>query len=488
MKVWKKLSAVALALVMVMALCVPAFAATVNGQELATANTAATDTDVAHPLGTAGDKDVEHNALNEAVKIKKDITVYNTATNDTNVKEPTATYTYTIAPVNEITPHSIKDADNIEVNAKTGILTALAVSSTTATTATTAQSETSVATTLTYSPTTGTFTAKQAGSTNTKWVTFDFSNVVFTNGAGVYRYLITETISTTAGNETKNDTDAYTASGIVKGTTGNQRYLDVYVKQAPVTSGSTFDGAQANSWDVYGYALFAATTEENIPFNEATSYKTTGFVADQNKTADAYYTYNVTISKTLVNDSVMNSHPFPFKVEFENTDVTANVLPIVSPVGDNTVFPTLTAGAISGMVLDGTNNDTAKQIKIANGGSVTFTGIPHGTTLTIDEQNDVTGTTYTVTTEGGDNNYSNINVVSDWAAAANNNTAIAVALNPKTQGDTMNNIADKTIAFTNTLTNISPTGVTLRYAPYLAMMGAGIVALPLSLRKKEEEL
>jgi hypothetical protein len=479
MKVWKKLSAVALALVMVMALCVPAFAGNNAPQSLR-------DTDDGNKkIGTVGDKAVEHANVNEAVQIKKDITVYNTAIGNTNVNEPTATYTYTVTPVTEVesgdNAPSITDTEGIKVNAKTGILTALAVSSTTATTATTAQNETSVATTLAYSPTATTqFTASKTGSTNTKWVTFDFSNVVFTNGAGVYRYLITETISTTAGSDTKNDTAAYTASGIVKGTTGNQRYLDVYVKQAPADTFNDNETADKDKWDVYGYALFAATTEGNI---DSSSYKTTGFVADQNKTADAYYTYNVTISKTLVNDSVKESNKFPFKVNFENDSVTAAVLPIVSANDNSKVTqPTLSAGAISTM-------DIESGMAIAHTGSITFTGIPHGTTLTIDEQNNVPGTTYTVTTAGGTTSESaGKNVVPNaWASSSNGWTAVTAVLGVKTSGD-MNNDSDVTVAFTNTLTNISPTGVTLRYAPYLAMMGAGIVALPLSLRKKEEEL
>lgn len=473
MKVWKKLSAVTLALVMALALCVPAFATAAQVLSNGGENNP--------PLGTAGDKAVEHDALNEAVKIKKDITVYNTAASETSVNEPTATYTYTVTPVSESgeNAHSITDADGIKVNAKTGVLTALKVKGETASEVTTATDETSVTTTLDYSPSVR-FNASKSGSTNTKWVTFDFSDVVFTAGAGVYRYLITETISTTADGATKNASDAYTASGIVQGTTGITRYLDVYVKQAPAATFNNNETSAKDKWDVYGYALFVAETEEDI--NASTSYKTTGFVADQNKTADAYYTYNVTISKTLVNDSVKESNKFPFKVNFENSSVTAAVLPIVSSNDNNKVTqPTLTAGDISAM-------DINDGMAIAHTGSITFTGIPHGTTLTIDEQNNVLGTTYTVTTDGGTTNESTgKNVVPNaWASAVAEWTTVTAVLSTKTSGDMSNN-DDVTVTFTNTLTNISPTGVTLRYAPYLAMMGAGVVALPLTLRKKEEE-
>jgi len=476
MQVWKKFSAVALALVMSLALCAPAFA----GQTLASSNIPATTDPVepAHPLGTAGNKDIAHDSLNEAVTINKVIKAYNTGTGDSiAINEPTATYTYTVTAVAVTDPaKTVTDADGVQVNAKEGIVPGLKVTSTTNTAGVTAGNDaTNVAVTLAYAPT-AQFNASKNGVENTKTVTFDFSNVVFTQGTGVYRYLITETVN------------AYTTAGIVEGSTGHVRYLDVYVKQAPADTFASDSIANKDKWDVYGFALFAPTNANIASALGEGIYKTTGFVADQSKTADAYYTYNVTITKNLVNDSFNNSHKFPFKVDFTNTSVTANVLPIVSTAATTETVPSLTAGNINDMDVDETSG-----MAIANGGSVKFTGIPAGTTLKIDEKNDVTGTTYTVTTTSTGSaafvNYSNLNVVSGWAAdVANNDNDVTVTLATKANGDNMSNDSDVAVTFTNTLTNISPTGVTLRYAPYLAMMGAGIVALPLSLRKKEEEI
>jgi hypothetical protein len=127
--------------------------------------------------------------------------------------------------------------------------------------------------------------------------------------------------------------------------------------------------------------------------------------------------------------------------------------------------------------------------KIDDGSKVKYIGIPVGitavTTVTVYENNDVTGTTYTSTykVDGTAGDSSTEKVIS-WLTDNDANksslaTATATAMNA-------HDATVHTIEFTNTLMNISPTGVTLRYAPYMAMMGLGVVALPLSLRKKEE--
>lgn len=43
------------------------------------------------------------------------------------------------------------------------------------------------------------------------------------------------------------------------------------------------------------------------------------------------------------------------------------------------------------------------------------------------------------------------------------------------------------MAFTNALTEISPTGLVLRYGPYALILAFGVVILLIARRRKEEE-
>lgn len=448
----KKMVALMLVLAMTLAMGMTALAADNDGDT-------ATDGIAGNTNGkwTAQDQPVVQ--TDKTAILYKELTVYNPAT--CKVNEPTITYTYTVtagASGKEIydaeTNH--KTGASAHVYTKAGIVDGISVNGSGSATGT-----------LEWAPdNTNQIDASADGEKITKEITINFSEVAFT-GAGVYRYVVTETAAT------------YNTSGVVEGNTGHTRYLDVYVK----------DGSTPSSYEIYGFVCFVENNnidgrKDATANTPAAAIKTEGFVArtgeteEDTKTADEYYTYNLTIEKTLENDQQMNSHKFPFSVDFVNTTVTANVLPIVSGEGVRTA-PTLTAGDINGMDQDGTN------LAIANGGSVTFTGIPVGTTVTINEKNDVNGTVYTTKTEDGTTNQSTgLSVPWDtWTNAVTGWTTVT-ALQKTANDNTVKADANMTVKFTNTLLTISPTGVVLRIAPYIMILAAGIILLLVSRRRK----
>lgn len=376
-------------------------------------------------------------ALNKKIQLEKELVVYNQ--DETTIAEPDITYTYTLTAGSA--GKQVTDIDSVSVKTKAGVLPDVK-------TATVVYNNSDI-------------TAAPYGASNKKNFSFDFSDVNYT-AAGVYRYVVTETTNT----------DKISA-GITDGTISDVRYLDVYVRDE--NDGET--GRQ-----IYGYVLFSNDNDidgrTSASKNTVTNaVKTTGFVAATGPdgssalTADQYYTYNVTVSKTLVNDSANNSHVFPFNVDFTNNDVTRNVLLKQTTNGTVTAAAPTAAAASS---LDSTPS-------IANGGSVKYIGIPAGTKLDVYETNNVEGTTYkseysidSAAKAGGKN-------ITWTGDAAKSNTAELT-----TTADTKDTTAH-TVAFTNTLELISPTGVVFRFAPFILLAGFGVFFLIFSRRNRNEK-
>ena len=311
--------------------------------------------------------------------------------------------------------------------------------------------------------------ASSAGVDNTKYITFDFSAIEFGN-PGVYRYVITETASAAVAS------GQYGTTGVDAGNNSQTEtlYLDVYVRQSASYDASS--ATPANNWDVYGYALFKndnsidATydTDSNEPAVSA-AQKVSAF------TTDTYYTYDLTITKTLVNDAMQNLNQFPFGIDFSGS--VTGVLPKISGTASITTVPSTwtTAGAIDSAFDVATTDGT---LKIANGGTVTIVGIPVGTTVSITEKNNVAGTTYSVTTSGADSfTTGTVYYNADSNAAAVTSTTTISGENYKTHA----------VTFTNTFAEISPTGIAFRVAPYALILAAGIVLFLIARRRKNSD-
>ena len=441
----KRIFSVILTVVMVMAMCAQTFASTPP--------TPSIDNNGEQGAFTTPDTPVSQS---KTLYLAKELRAYNAVDNIT-VNAPDISYTYTIAPATVSNGTTVTDAadkhdpsGSVVATVKAGITGA------------------TVTGTVSWSPS-ETITAGTNGVANTKAFGIDFSGVVFT-GAGVYRYVLTESL-----------TEGYTfaTSGVTDTELADTRYIDVYVRPNP--DGMTNNGLDADDWDIYGYTCFfnnETFTDEN---KGTVAVKTTGFVSKTDPStgdvitpADKYYTYNVTVSKTVVGDAYgALTAEYPFTVVFTNNTITRQVHIIATPNISNKV-----GGSFDPGLAAFTDNEIGVVALIMDGGSVKYIGIPAGTTTQVYETNNQTGVTYKVqTVVDSDATTSDSGVTSGSAPAS-----AVVQQNKAAYESTMVTIAttadqadavDHTVAVTNTFENISPTGVMLRFAPYLMILFAG---------------
>ena len=455
----KKLGTIALVLMLMMSLSVNAFAADFTNGEVGGSSTFATD---------------NPQSQDKTINLVKELTAYNV--DETTINAPTVSYTYAITAGEggvSITDAASDHANNtaVSVLTKAGVNPGAVVM--------TGQGQATGTATIAWAPT-ETLTASTGGTANTKTLTVDFSAVVF-GAAGVYRYVITETPPT-----------SYAATGVTE-TTANVnkhvRYLDVYVRPAP--TGFT-DGTAASDWDIYGYVCMLENEVITDAGDTATTgaVKTNGFVAGTNDgtayLADSYYTYNVTVSKTVTNDAwAKASHAFPFTVLFTNATITQPVDISKKATGTAAGFTDPASAALS----DGT---TKGILQIKDSSSVKYIGIPNGTQVEVYETNDVAGVTYQVSTvtDGGTAQVDKAVTSGAYPTEAVSQTAKQAYQSTKTTITPTANADDDTahtIAIDNNLQIISPTGVVMRVAPYALMLIGGFVLLVISRRRKAEE-
>lgn len=466
MKNIKRISALVLALVMVLAMSVTAFAdgeATLTGGEVGGFTNPDTPT-----------------SQNKTIILKKELTAYNV--DGVAVKAPTITYTYAItagAAGLNVTDATSDHTSGVAVTTPT--LAGAHPESVTIT----GTSANTIAWTNADELTTDT-----AGSANTKDLKIDFSNVVFST-PGVYRYVITETPAVGS---------SYAATGVTEttdSTNGHVRYLDVYVRANP--SGVTSNGTIAADWDIYGYVCMY-DSEAITPDGDTTilgAMKTNGFVSGTNDgteiKADSYYTYNLTVSKSVTNDTYgAATHAYPFTVIFTNATIDQSIDIIGSSVA---AYTTGTAGGFTEPAAAALSTGTTKGIlTLKDSSSQKYVGIPMGTSVEVYETNDVTGVTYLVTTVTDGTTPGTVDNAVTWGTAPTEATAQAatkeayqstkatITTSAGTDDDTSH-----TIAINNNLQIISPTGVALRIAPYAIMLFVGIALFVITRRRENTE-
>lgn len=499
----KKLSAIVLA-VMIMAVVATAWATSLENGEAGGAD---------FPTDNPTDQ-------GKTINIKKEITAFNP--DESLIYGPAITYTYAITAASDSELVTITDDTTDHAS---GLATTVTVNAGVTPNAVTMNG--TAANTIAWTNA-DILEASATGTANYKNLAVGFSSVIFT-APGVYRYKITETAA------------SYVTSGVTDGAISNVRYLDVYVKRSDVdddTYDIYSDGSTAAQWIIYGYVCISpesvqdGETAKGGTTNVTTSTaKTDGFVSvpsdatgdDADYTADEYHTYNLNVGKTLSGDSSMNSHKFPFDVAWTNGGASGSFQFAVEKTGTPTIT-TGTGNAEGAKTVNGTAISSANTIVpvggadsvtttakdgtpgIGNGDVVKYIGIPAAAFATVTETNDVVGTIYATTVV--EDEYDATNAVpasrtydkfASTSAAVLSTDAYTATMDPNDTAIRVQGAADDTpdngvaptagknvdILFTNTLSIISPTGLVLRYAPYMLILVGGIALLIIAKKHKK---
>ena len=391
----------------------------------------------------------------DSINIKKEIVAFNP--NGTTVNAPVVTYTYTVTPANVPANTTITDEDadhtsGAAVNApvKAGLTEGLVVTGASAINGTVAAvngatgTSTGASATLVFDNT-STWTTADTGDSNVYDIKLNFTNVGFTQ-PGVYRYQIAETISAAS----------YAKIAMEDGD-NNTLYLDVYV-----------DG----NLDIYGYVCMTA----NASVTPATDTKVNGFVNGTSiDNSDKYYTYDLVLSKDVVNDTYGESNiAYPFTVIFRNPEEYSSTFTITETAASGSTG--ISPAAASAPTWSGV-------AKVKDGADITYTGIPAGVDVDVYETNIASGVTYTVSTSvtGGTAVVDNNVVAGTTPASAVAQTTKAAYESTKATVDTTAIVATdaQDVAITNTLLLISPTGFVVRFAPYALVLFGGIFLIVL---------
>ena len=364
-----------------------------------------------------------------SVTLKKAIEVTNYS--DYGAYAPTITYTYTLSNgtaegtvTGEVVDSTTDPKETMTVNYKAGLTSYLASSSNAVQTAVF----------------TNTDTPETSGTTVSKDLTWTFDASKFPS-AGVYRFVVAETSTSVAPANI----------GIERDTTyDTSKYLDVYVKNE--------DTGKA----IYGYAL---VDDENSTV-DSTKDKSQGWNAGTD--LEKYKTYNLTITKKITGSGADMTAKFPFTVTLTGEMGYANITTAGSDGESVSSFATATGNTQSATV---TGN-------LGDGKTIVIKGLPTTVSFSVAESNptpdtytissvNVTGVTATGTTGTLAGNAADTSVLASTAIANTGTSAISVEV-------------------TNNLDLISPTGVVLRFAPYIIMAGIAVALLELASRRRKD--
>ncbi len=387
------------------------------------------------------------------IPLTKSIIFFND--DNANVYEPNITFSYRVAPagitdgVYTVT-ETTSSNETVTVHVYNGI--AEGVSGT----------DIAFGTTLGSTDTT-TVTANADGTDveRTADLTVDLSKF---DHAGVYRYVVTET---TASDVTAAGLDERTSDYV------SARYLDVYLKN------------KADSGlEMYGAVMFKSIASQpgTDSITSSATDKTSGFGPEggstsyaDDKTVDKYRTYNFEVKKLVSGALADKTNEFPFYISLANSISGAKY----TFEDENGVQ---TSEAVTGGVITKGEDSKSSGLKLRHGASVRFIGVPSSRTddlsIIVKEWNNTFDAySASVSLTNGSATVSNADM------SANSDEAAAVsAFDIKA-----NTTAGQVMTVTNTIKDISPTGLILRFAPFAIMAGFGIIFLALSRRHRKKD-
>lgn len=342
----------------------------------------------------------------------------------------------------------------------------------------------------TYTMPTAVITAPDV-QTFTKTVSFSFDTTKFTK-AGVYRFVITESLPEGANKDDVEDTGGKGENGAGQQDVPYQRerFLDVYVRSK--------DTAGVITYEIYGYVMHSGDTDKdnNATGNKWALHKNSGFDGGKQKgngklTPQGYTKYiprKVKIKKKI-SGLVPTDTLFPFTIQLLHGGTT-------TAANDNkdmeikVKYPGFTPTAPNAYQIMSVDDFNAAVRNLKHDDEVEIIGLPKSTTVVVKEQNknfvgevksDLTG-------------YKSIDLID-----ANKDTSItgSKALKPDTTSTAPLSFSDEVsrqltnndlgLLYHNHVDEITPTGVVLTVVPYAMMIFVSISMAFMFLTKRKEE-
>lgn len=336
--------------------------------------------------------------------------------------------------------------------------------------------------------TNGTHTAAAAGTEveKTANLTLDISKF---KRPGIYRYIITESVTSPSAGA--NDSAKLQAAGLTARDANydNTRYLDVYIRNG------------SSGLEMYGAVIFKTTKasgDEGKDSITTTTKKTTGFepnpTGDDSITyandpnVDKYYTYDFTVKKTVSGSMADKNHEFPFYVTVSNSISGA----MFTYTADNAESFTSANNASGAVTLSAANfsigsDALTSNLTLKNNDFIKLVGLPSSQAtelaVVVKEFND-TYDQYTASVSAVSTNQPSIAKTNDADGSSGVMNASTGSVETASFAVKTNDVESQILTIDNNLTEISPTGVVLRIAPYALMLAAGIFLLLLSRKRK----